>query len=282
LNKIVITILILIVSHGCNNTQNAVKRIAVAKAGNVTLYYDEIPDQVKDALTPADSAASIQNYISKWARRELMFQKAEANLSPDLKNAIENQLEETRMNLVVYEYQRMMLLQKMDTVINSEELVNYYKNNENSFILTSNIVKALFIKLPVETPDINKIKRLSRTNNQKDFQELESLCYQFAEKFDDFNEEWITMDRLSLELKEDIGNQENFLKRSSYYESSDSSSVYLITINDYRLRGTLAPFEYVEEDIKRIIWNNRRIEFIQALENGIYNEALKVNDLKIY
>jgi hypothetical protein len=174
------------------------------------------------------------------------------------------------------------MLQKMDTVINSEELENYYKNNENSFILTSNIVKALFIKLPVETPDINKIRRLSRTNNQKDFQELESLCYQFAEKFDDFNEEWITMDRLSLELKEDIGNQENFLKRSSYYESSDSSSVYLITINDYRLRGTLAPFEYVEEDIKRIIWNNRRIEFIQALENGIYNEALKVNDLKIY
>jgi len=282
LNKIVITILILIVTHGCNNTQNAVKRIAVAKAGNVTLYYDEIPDQVKDALTPADSAASIQNYISKWARRELMFQKAEANLSPDLKNEIENQLEETRMNLVVYEYQRMMMLQKMDTVINSEELENYYKNNENSFILTSNIVKALFIKLPVETPDINKIRRLSRTNNQKDFQELESLCYQFAEKFDDFNEEWITMDRLSLELKEDIGNQENFLKRSSYYESSDSSSVYLITINDYRLRGTLAPFEYVEEDIKRIIWNNRRIEFIQALENGIYNEALKVNDLKIY
>jgi len=282
LNKIVFTILILITFNGCNNTQNQVKRIPVAIAGNETLYYDEIPDQVKDALSPADSTASIQNYANKWARRELMFQKAEANLSSDLKNDIENQLKETRMNLVVYEYQRMMMMQQMDTNITREELENYYRRNENSFMLTSNIVKALFIKLPVETPGINKIKRLSRTNNQKDFQELESLCYQFAEKFDDFNEGWITLDRLSLELKEDIGNQENFLKRSRYYESSDSSSVYLITINDYRLRGTLAPFEYVEEDIKRIIWNNRRIEFIQALENGIYNEALKVNEFKIY
>jgi hypothetical protein len=278
----VITILILITFNGCNNARNQVKRTPVATAGKETLYYDEIPDQIKDALTPVDSAASIQNYINKWARRELMFQKAEANLSSDLKNDIENQLKETRMNLVVYEYQRMMMLQKMDTTITREELEDYYRNNENSFILTSNIVKALFIKLPVETPDINKIKRLSRTTNQKDFQELESLCYQFAEKFDDFNEGWITMDRLSLELKEDIGNQENFLKRSSYYESSDSSSVYLLTINDYRLRGMIAPLEYVEEDIKRIIWNNRRIEFIRALENGIYNEALKVNDFKIY
>ncbi len=90
------------------------------------------------------------------------------------------------------------------------------------------------------------------------------------------------MDRLSLELKEDISNQENFLKRTSFYETGDSSSVYLVSISDYRLRGTLAPFEYVMEDIKRIIWNNRRIEFIQALENGIYNDALKENGFKIY
>ena len=173
-------------------------------------------------------------------------QKAEANLSPGLRNEIETQLEETRVNLVVYEYQRMMMIQNMDTVITREELEKYYSSNGNNFILTSNIVKALFIKLPVETPDIYKIKTLSRSDKQEDFQELESLCYQFAEKFDDFNEEWITMDRLSLELNEEISNQENFLKRSRYHESGDSASVYLIAINDYRLRGTIAPFEYVE------------------------------------
>jgi len=204
------------------------------------------------------------------------------NLSPDLRNEIEEQLQETRLNLVVYEYQRMMMLQKMDTVITQEELEKYFADNGNSFMLTSNIVKALFIKLPVETPDIWKIKSLARSNKQKDFQELESICYQFAEKFDDFNEDWITMDRLSLELKEDISNQENFLKRTTFYETSDSVSVYLIAINDYKLRGTLAPFEYVREDIKRIIWNNRRIEFIKELETGIYNEAIKENSFKIY
>ncbi len=80
----------------------------------------------------------------------------------------------------------------------------------------------------------------------------------------------------------DISDQENFLRRNTFFETSDSSSVYLITINDYRLRGSLAPFEYVRDDIKRIIWNNRRIEFIQDLENGIYNEALKENSFKIY
>ncbi len=282
MNKLFPIIFILFVFYGCNNSSMQVKRIAVAKAGIRVLYYEDIPEQTRMAVTPADSAAVIQKYINKWARRELMFQKAEENLSPDLLNDIEEQIRETRQDLVVYEYQRMMILQKMDTVISSGELEKYYTDNGNSFNLASNIVKALFIKLPVETPNIWKLKSLARSNKQKDFQELESLCYQFAEKFDDFNEKWITMDRLSLELKQDITNQENFLKRTTYYETSDSVSVYLIVINDYRLRGTIAPFENVREDIKRIIWNNRRIDFIKELENGIYNEYIKENSFKIY
>lgn len=282
MNRILVAILVIVLSAGCKNSNNQVKRVPVAKAGNITLYYDEIPGQVSQNFSPADSAASVRNYINKWAKRELMFQQAEANLSPELRNDIERQLDETRVNLVIYEYQRMMMLQRMDTIITGEELQNFYIKNTNNFILTSNIVKALFIKLPVETPNLGKIRTLAKSNNQKDLQELETLCFQFAEKFDDFNEEWITMDRLSLEMKEDISNQENFLKKTSFYETSDSSSVYLVSISDYRLRGTLAPFEYVREDIKRIIWNNRRIEFIQTLENGIYNDALKENGFKIY
>lgn len=280
--KFIPIILILLVFYGCSNSSRQVKRIPVAKAGLKVLYYEDIPEQTRETITPADSAATIQKYVNKWARRELMFQKAKENLSPDLLNEIEEQIQETRQDLVVYEYQRMMILQKMDTVITSSELEKYYEDNGNSFNLTSNIVKALFIKLPVETPNIWKYKSLARSNKQKDFQELESLCYQFAEKFDDFNEKWITMDRLSFELKQDITNQENFLKRTTFYETRDSSSYYLIVINDYRLRGTLAPFEYVREDIKRIIWNNRRIDFIRELENGIYDESIKENSFKIY
>jgi hypothetical protein len=282
MNKLIFTIFALIAVTSCKSGKDKESRIPVAKAGNIVLYYDEIPDQVKEGINPDDSIATVQNYVTKWAKRELMFQKAELNLSQELRNEIEQHLAETRLNLVVYEYQRMMMLQKMDTIISHEELQNYYTNNENSFMLTSNIVKALFIKIPVETPDISKIKMLLRSYNQKDIQDLESLCYQFAERFDDFREEWITLDRLSLELKEDISNQENFLKRNNYYETTDSNSVYLIKINDYRLIGSLSPFEYVEDDIKRVIWNTRRIEFIQDLENGILNEAIKRNDLKVY
>jgi len=282
MNKTVLILLLVFLLPGCKNTNNTVKRIPLAEVGKVILYYDEVPQLIQRGINNTDSAGTIQNYINKWAKRRLLLQKAEENLSPELRTEIAQELEETRANLVIYQYQRQMMLQKMDTVISDTELEKYYSTNQSSFLLTSNIVKALFIKLPVETPEINRIKTLARSNEQKDLQQLESYCFQFAEKFDDFNEEWVPMDRLVVELPDDIENQENFLKKNTFYETSDSSSVYLISIRDYKLRSTLAPFEYVKNDIKRIIWNSRRLEFIQSLENGIYNEALKENSFKIY
>ena len=67
------------------------------------------------------------------------------------------------------------MLEKLDTVLTDTELENYYAANEKSFILNSNIVKALFIKLPVETPDLNKIRVLARSNDQNDLQQLGKL-----------------------------------------------------------------------------------------------------------
>jgi hypothetical protein len=282
MNRVLIILFIISVFSGCGKSNKTTERVPVAEVGKVVLYNDELPQLVQHGVNDSDSIALKQNYINKWAKRELLLQRAEQNLSQELKNEISSQLEETRANLVIYQYQRQMMLEKLDTVISDAELENYYAANEKSFILNSNIIKALFIKLPVETPGIEKIRNLARSNNQKDLLQLESICYQFAEKFDDFNEDWVLMDRLSLELPQEIENEENFLRRTTFFDASDSLSVYLISIRDYRLRSTLAPFEYVRDDIKRIIINSRRFEFIQSLENAIYNEGLKEKSFKIY
>lgn len=253
----------------------------MAKAGNAVLYADQLHNLIPQDALGADSAVIVQNYINRWAKRELMYQKAVDNLSPGLKAEIEEQLNETRSNLVIYQYQRQMMFERMDTAVADAELESYFAENQQRFILNSNIVKALFIKLPSETPNMSRIRRLARSNAQEDLLELETLCYQFADKFDDFNERWISFNRLMLELNEDIQNEESFLRRTHFFESSDSVNIYMVAIRDYRLRLTVAPFDYVRDDIKRIIWNNRRIEFIHALENSIYNDALKENNFTI-
>lgn len=282
MNRTLIILAIIMSVAGCGGNKNAARRITIATAGSTVLYLDQVPKMFPPGTSAEDSIALIQNYINKWAKKELMLEKAEENLSPELKEEIDRQLEETRSNLVIYQYQRQMMLQRMDTAVSDSELVSYYTMNQKSFLLSTNIVKALFIKFPVETPNPDRIRRLARSNAQTDLQQLETICYQFADKFDDFKEEWVPLDRIFVEVPQEINNEESFLKRTTFFESTDSTYIYLLTIRDYRLRATTAPFEYVKNDIKRIIWNNRRIEFIQALENDIYNDALKENKFRLF
>jgi hypothetical protein len=281
MKRAVLILLITLPVAGCSSEGTTENRVVVAEVGNAVLYSDEIP-QIRSGQDDSDSMAMARNYINTWAKRRLLLMKAEENLTTDQKAEVDRDLEETRTNLLIYQYQQKLLLEKMDTLITEQELEQYYALNENSFTLTSNIIKALFIKLPSNAPNQDVIKGLARSNSQSDMQQLEQYCFQFADKFDDFNEEWVAMDRLMIELPETIENQEAFLKNNTFFETSDESYIYLISIRDYRLRASTAPYEYVRNDIRRMIWNSRRITFLEALENGIYNDALKDNRFKIY
>ncbi|HEX2975972.1 MAG TPA: hypothetical protein VHO68_08540, partial [Bacteroidales bacterium] len=150
---------------GCSDHNTVVKRIPVAEVGKNILYFDEIPALTGEKMAKEDSTALVKNYINKWARRKLLLMKAEENLSDAMKDDVTKQLQETKENLLIYQYERQLMLEKLDTVLTGSELENYYAQNEKAFILTSNIVKALFIKIPLETPDLQKIKILARSNN---------------------------------------------------------------------------------------------------------------------
>jgi hypothetical protein len=272
----------LILLAGCNEKAGNIRRIPIARAGESILYADQLNGLVQKGISPEDSTVIINNYINSWAKKELLLQKAEENLSPELRLEIDRQVAESRANFVIYEYQKQLMLERMDTLVSDAEIENYYLANQESFVLSSNIVKALFLKIPYETPDLEKIKNLARASDQVSVQQLESISYQFADKFDDFGENWIPISRISAELPQELENEENFLRRTTFYEVTDSVFIYLISIRDYRLRLSVAPFEYVKEDIRHIIWNNRRFEFLQSLESGIYNDAIRDNKFTLY
>lgn len=277
---LIITLVILVSS--CSGLNNQASRIALAKAGEKVLYYDEMPNPIQPGTSATDSAALVQNFINRWAKREILKQKAIQNLTPEFKTEVERQVEEMRTNLLIHQYQQQMISQKMDTVVTDAEIENYYASKESSFVLNINIVKALFIRIPADVPNLDRVTEWYRSNDPLDIAALEVFCYQFADKFDDFDEQWIPFSILVAELPVTIDNQNEFLKRNSYFENEDSGYHYFVSIREYRERGTIAPFEYVKNNIRSMILNSRRLEFLQGLENGVFSEAIRENIFTIY
>lgn len=275
-------LLTIIFATGCTDYKNSNNRAVVATAGDKYLYHDQLPPISGSNISEEDSISIVRNFIDRWIKKELLLGKAEANLSPEYQAEIEQKIEETRSNLMIYQYEQQMMFQRMDTTVKYSEVVSYYDQNIETLNLSSHIVKVTFIKIPAEAPNIDRVRQWYKSGSQSDIQSLESYCYQFADKFDDFGEEWLNFNYLIRELPGEINDTERFLRNNRFYETSDPEFFYFVNFRDYRLKGTVAPVEYVTRDIRNIILNNRKIKFLQDLETGIYNEAMRESAFRIY
>jgi len=275
--------LVFIFAVACSTTVKEPDRTAVAIAGERVLYLDQIPEGLVVAgMSETDSISAVQSFIRQWSRKELLALRAEENLTPEYKAEVNRQLDEMRNNLLIYQYQQQMIIQKLDTAVTYNELQDYYVGNLSTFTLTSNLVRALFIKAPASFPEIDRIKRLYRSTVPDEINALEELSMQAGLRYDDYNDEWIPFTQLLLEVPLESDNQEQWLARNSAVELKDDQFVYFVAIREYKLRNSVAPFNYIRGQVKTIILNNRRNDFLQKLEDGIYNEALRDNTLKVY
>jgi len=281
--RISLILLMAFIAVACNRKPAETERTPVAMAGNRVLYLDELPKNLVVAgMNKADSLSATQSYIRRWARKELLALKAEQNLTPEYQEEVNRQMDEMRNNLLIYQYQQQMIIQKMDTAVSDSEIEDYYLRNINTFTLTVNLVKALYIKLPADAPDIGKVRQLYRSSAPEDMKTLANYCSQYTLRYDDFDDQWLPFTQLLMEVPLESDNQEEWLKRNHAVELKDDRFVYFIVIREYQLRNNVAPFEYIRGQVRTIILNNRRNDFLQKLEDGIYNEAIRDNNLKIY
>ena len=275
-------ILLLIVLTACNGYESLNNEKPLARVGEKFLYPSDLQGFVRIGYTETDSIQIIQNYIQKWIKTQLMLKKAEANLTQKELQEIYRQLEETRTSLTIYKYEQQLMMQKMDTVVTEQQIEDYYNENTENFILHKNIVKALYIKIPREAPGISRVSRWYRSTSEADMNELESYCYQFASKFDYFSEDWIFSEQIFKELPREIRNEEQFLRYNDHIELQDSGFYYFAAIRDYMLKGSEAPVGFVRNNIRNIILNKRKIEFLKELEYSVFSDGLIRNEFEIF
>ena len=257
------------------------EQVPAAQVGNKILYLEELRQTIPDALSGSDSASWANYFIENWVRKELVILAAEQNLNFEQKN-VEKELEEYRNSLLTYRYKKELMLQKMDTVISKKEIETYYQQNEQQFVLNENIVKALYLKIPLEVSDPEAIKNLSLENDPEKLAELDEYGIRYAKSYDRFNDKWVNMEQILTQLPFEIPNQERFLKRNKFMESKDTNYYYFICIRDFRLSGERSPVEYVSSQIKNLLLNQRKIRFLKQVEKDIYSEGVASNKFKIY
>lgn len=253
----------------------------VAKVGTQVLTLSDLSANIPDYLDDTDSVLWADDYIKKWIQRELLLLKAEQNLKSDLKD-VRKELEEYRNSLLVYRYKNELMKQKMDTTVKESVILKYFNDHRESFILNRNIVKAIYIKVPIEVSSPETLKEWCASPEKAKQDKLNEYCMTYAKAYDRFNDQWVAADMVLKNTPIEITNQGKFLEKNAFIESNDKVYFYLVYIRDYRLEGEVSPVEYVQNDIRNLILSKQKIEFLKQIEKDIYKEGLDKNKVKLY
>ena len=261
--------------------QSKHKDVPIARAYDSYLYLSDLENILPKNATEKDSATIVQNYIKNWIENKVLLTKAELNLS-DYSNTIDRKIENYRTSLMIYEYEKELVNQMLDTQVTENQIEEYYLKNKQDFALKDYIVKVLYIKLDKKTPQLNKVRDLYKFSSSDKMKDLEEYCHKYAINFYLDTESWIYLEDLKREVPVTIYDAENFLKKNKYLDFEDDNYIYLLNIIDYNLDDDTSPLSLEKNNIKNIILNSRKLELITKMKKEVYQDAFEKQQVEIY
>ncbi|RMG77550.1 MAG: hypothetical protein D6707_10985 [Bacteroidetes bacterium] len=257
-------------------------RKAVARAYDEYLYADEIANLLPENLPPSDSAAFVSQYIEKWIAEKVLTRKARLNIPENLENEIENRVNEYRSNLYIHYYETELIRQKMDTVVENAEIVEYYEKFKDNFILHDDILQLLFLKTAVNSPELKNVENWFSEKKPEHYENIKEYCYKYALKCNLDTTHWITISELKKEIPLDsVPDYLQKITRKQLIRYSDSLFVYFLQPYNYIPKNQTAPVDFVKNKITTLILNRRKQLFLDKMKTNIIENAKNKNDVEI-
>lgn len=279
--KLIPFISFLLLVCSCQFSSQQENDMIVATVFDSELMRSEVVSFIPPQTGKDDSILMSQNYIRNWITKQLLLHKAIENLSEEEKN-IRKQVEDYRTSLLIHRYKQKLITQKLSEEIENEKIEKYYQENQVNFILSTPIVKAVFFILPKTAPNMAQIRKWFQSDETGDQERLDDYCITHAKKYDDFQNNWIELKFLLNLIPEEVNKLENEIRYNKNIEKEDDENYYFLKINKICKEQTIAPLEYVYEEISLILKNKKKIQFENELEYQINEEAEKKKYVKIY
>ena len=258
------------------------ERKPVARVNDKFLFQDELVGIVDQNSTAEDSAARVTSYINSWIRKQLLIGEAMKRININ-EVEVERKVLDYRYSLIGYEYQNYYIQQHLNDTISETEIEAYYKGHVDNFILKQNIVRGTYIKVPKTAPRTGKVKEMIFSKKEKDQNELKSYCLSFSVAYHLSDSSWLEFDKLVVNSPmAEIPNKIQFLKTNPFYETNDADFLCFLKVDAYQISDNVSPLEFVKEDIRNILLNKRKVELARALEDEVYENAVKQKNFEIF
>ena len=257
------------------NRSDATSKDVIVTVGDKALTKGEIQTMFAADMPQEDSIILAEHYIHTWIRDALLYRVAIKNISNSVE--IDRLVENYRKSLVIYQYQDRLVNEKVLRDIREDELLQYYEENKAKFLADRPFFKGLFIKVPIDAPQLNEIREWYKSSKSSALENLDKYSVRNAVVYDNFFDRWVSQNEIEDHLPDEVKSD---LLKGRQVELRDSDFCYFLTISDRLNPGDPVPFEYIKNTIKEFLINQRKLDFLQQMENSLYEAALKKGEIK--
>lgn len=254
----------------------------IARAYDNTLYWSDLRRVVPMDVDQEDSIAIANAFINNWIRQQVLLRKAEENL-PESKKDFEQKLQDYRNSLVIFAYEQALVDQKLDTALQRSEIERYFEENRSSFELRDNILRIRWFK--VRESDKRTMKRLEEHFLSGDAQRMREVELWLAQRnvpIIDRIERWSTFNELRSEIS--VWSAPDAIKdlREGRSVLRDLEGGYFVDILELRRKDSTAPLSLVEQDIRSILINQRKLKLLESMRLDVQQDAQANGHVEVY
>ena len=255
----------------------------LARVGEQYLYVSDMADNIPVEVNKSDSIQMINSLVDNWVRQELLLQHANSNLPDSLKD-FAKQLKIYKNNLIIYEFKKRLVEQKLDNNVDQRQIEEYYNNHQKDFQLKENIVQFTYIKIPIQSEFVEQAQAFVKNIDDSTINrsEVELFCQQHAISYFLNDEQWVPFNDLLRMVPIEAYNQEIYLKNNKMISFKDHPYWYIVNIRNFRIREDVSPLNFESGKIRNIILNQRKLQLLNNLDESIYQEASSQHQFDIY
>ena len=242
------------------------------------LYQEDLAAVQPVGQSKDDSLLFAEHYIRNWAEDILMYEKAQNNI-PD--NAeIEQLVKNYRKALIMHVYQQSLIQEKLAEEITEADLQTYYDTNKDVFKAEVPLMKGLFIKVPLTSPGIGRVRQWYKDERQSAVEHLEKYSLQNAVKYEYFYDKWIPASEILslMPLREE--KVDAYFAKNRHVELKDTAYWYFLNVSDYIPTGGQEPYEAARSAVSEMVVNRKQVEFLNQVKDDLYKEAVEDGKLK--
>ncbi|WP_020534603.1 hypothetical protein [Lewinella cohaerens] len=260
-------------------TEESEKDRLLAQVGSKSLYISEMEGMFPEGLSGQDSLLVIESYVGRWVREAAILNEAERNIPADLN--INKMVRDYRASLVRSSYEKILVEQLLDSVVTKQKLEEFYEENQMLYELQKPIARCLFIKVPIPTPEGDRLRNLWNKAEEGDLAALRAYCDQYAEVALLKEDLWYAVEEVAEQLPVgtltvgNIGSKREFTQRDEHHQ-------YYFRLFELKNRKEIAPLSYVEEQARKVILHKRKLQLVEEVKEDIYQRELREKNVETF